>query len=88
LAYPKADKHMEPFHVQFEVKNKEDLVSLTHKGEEFLYVLEGQLEFTYEGETISLDPGDSLYFDSSAPHAFRAVGKKNALAIDVIYASE
>ena len=35
-----------------------------------------------------MDPGDSLYFDSSVPHAFRAVGKKNALAIDVIYASE
>jgi transcriptional regulator with XRE-family HTH domain len=88
LAYPKADKHMEPFHVQFEIKKKEDLTFLTHKGEEFIYVLEGQLEFNYEDETISLEPGDSLYFDSSTAHAFRAVGKKNALAIDVIYASE
>ncbi len=88
LAYPKADKHMEPFHVQFEVKKKEDLTFLTHKGEEFIYVLEGQLEFNYEDETLALEQGDSLYFDSSTPHAFRAVGKKNALAIDVIYASE
>jgi transcriptional regulator with XRE-family HTH domain len=88
LAYPKADKHMEPFHVQFEIKKKEDLIFLTHKGEEFIYVLEGQLEFNYEDEMISLEPGDSLYFDSSIPHAFRAVGKKNALAIDVIYAPE
>ncbi len=88
LAYPKADKHMEPFHVQFEVKKKEDLTFLTHKGEEFIYVLEGQLEFSYEDETLSLEQGDSLYFDSSTPHAFRAVGKKSALAIDVIYASE
>jgi transcriptional regulator with XRE-family HTH domain len=88
LAYPKADKHMEPFHVQFEVKKKEDLTFLTHKGEEFIYVLEGQLEFSYEDETLALEPGDSLYFDSSTPHAFRAVGKKSALAIDVIYASE
>jgi quercetin dioxygenase-like cupin family protein len=88
LAYPKADKHMEPFHVQFEIKKKEDLIFLTHKGEEFIYVLEGQLEFNYEDETISLEPGDSLYFDPSIPHAFRAVGKKNALAIDVIYAPE
>ncbi len=88
LAYPKSEKHMEPFHVTFEVKPKEDLIFFTHKGEEFIYVLEGQLEFNYENETFSLGTGDSLYFDSSIPHAFRAVGKKNATALDVIYASE
>lgn len=88
LAYPKADKHMEPFQVQFEVKKKEDLIFFNHKGEEFVFVLEGQIEFNYEDETFILEPGDSLYFDSSFPHAFRAVGKKNALAIDVIYAED
>jgi len=88
LAYPKADKHMEPFQVQFEVKKKEDLIFFNHKGEEFVFVLEGQLECNYEDETFLLEPGDSLYFDSSFPHAFRAVGKKNALAIDVIYAED
>ena len=88
LAYPKADKHMEPFQVQFEIKGKEDLIFFTHKGEEFVFVLEGQLEFNYEDEIFMLEPGDSLYFDSSFPHAFRAVGKKNALAIDVIYAPD
>jgi len=88
LAYPKADKHMEPFQVQFEVKKKEDLIFFNHKGEEFVFLLEGQLECNYEDETFILDPGDSLYFDSGFPHAFRAVGKKSALAIDVIYAEE
>ena len=88
LAYPKADKHMEPFHVTFEVKKKEDLLFFNHKGEEFIYVLDGQLEFNYEEQTYALAAGDSLYFDASLPHAFRAVGKKPALAIDVIYASE
>jgi transcriptional regulator with XRE-family HTH domain len=88
LAYPKAEKHMEPFHVTFEVKKKEDLLFFTHRGEEFIYVLDGQLEFNYENETYSLGAGDSLYFDSSIPHAFRAVGKNNATALDVIYASE
>ena len=88
LAYPKAEKRMEPFHVTFEVKRKEDLIFFTHKGEEFIYVLDGQLEFNYENETYSLGAGDSLYFDPGIPHAFRAVGKKNATAIDVIYASD
>ena len=88
LAYPKADKHMEPFQVQFEIKRKEDLIFFTHKGEEFVFILEGQLEFNYENETFLLEVGDSLYFDSSLPHAFRAMGRENALAIDVIYASD
>lgn len=88
LAYPKADKHMEPFQVQFALKKKEDLLFFNHKGEEFLYVLEGQLEFNYENEAYLLEPGDSLYFDSSIPHAFRAVGKKDGLAIDVIYSED
>jgi len=87
LAYPKVDRHMEPFQVEFEVKKKEDLIFFNHQGEEFVFVLEGQLEFNYENEVYLLGPGDSLYFDSSLPHAFRAVGSKNALAIDVIYSS-
>ncbi len=88
LAYPKVDRHMEPFQVEFEVKKKEDLIFFNHQGEEFVFVLEGQLEFNYENEVYLLEPGDSLYFDSSLPHAFRAVGGKNALAIDVIYSSD
>ncbi len=88
LAYPKADKRMEPFHVKFEAIKKEDLIFLTHKGEEFVFVLEGQLEFSYEDQVYLLDPGDSLYFDSSFPHAFRAMGKKQTVAIDVIYTAD
>lgn len=88
LAYPKADKRMEPFHVRFEAVKKEDLVFLTHRGEEFVFILEGQLEFNYEDQVYLLEPGDSLYFDSSFPHAFRALGKKQAVAIDVIYAAD
>ncbi|MBI4496045.1 MAG: cupin domain-containing protein [Deltaproteobacteria bacterium] len=88
LAYPKADKHMEPFQVEFERKPKEDLLFFTHRGEEFIFVLEGELEFNYEKEIFSLHPGDSLYFDSSLPHAFRALGDRNALAIDIIYSPE
>jgi len=39
------------------------------RGEEFLYVLSGTLELLYDGETHVLKQGDSLYIDSSRPHA-------------------
>jgi transcriptional regulator with XRE-family HTH domain len=85
LAYPKAEKSMEPFLVEFERKEKKDLIFFNHKGEEFLYILEGLLEFNSDEQTCELSPGDSLYFDSDLPHAFRALGKKNARALVIIY---
>ncbi|MEW6616395.1 MAG: XRE family transcriptional regulator [Thermodesulfobacteriota bacterium] len=88
LAYPKAEKSMEPFLVEFEKKEKKDLIFFNHKGEEFIHVLEGILEFNSDDERHELTPGDSLYFDSNVPHAFRALGKENAKALVVIYSQE
>jgi quercetin dioxygenase-like cupin family protein len=72
---------MEPFLVTFEVKDPEDVIKFSHEGEEFAFVLEGQLEFSSDGETIVLNPGDSLYFDSDQLHGFRAVGDSPAKAL-------
>ena len=50
--------------------------SYAHPGEEFLFVLNGQLEISLAGELHRLSAGDSLYFDSSTPHTWRNPGKK------------
>ncbi len=81
LAATKPFKSMEPFLVTFEVKDPEDVIKFSHDGEEFAFVLEGQLEFSSEAETIVLNPGDSLYFDSDQLHGFRAVGDTPAKAL-------
>ena len=81
LAATKPFKSMEPFLVTFEVKDSEDVIKFSHEGEEFAFVLEGQLEFSSEAETIVLNPGDSLYFDSDQLHGFRAVGDTPAKAL-------
>lgn len=74
LAYPKADKNMEPFIVHMEQREAEDVVFNNHKGEEFLFVLEGELEFRCGDDLVVLNEGDSLYFDSSIPHGYRGIG--------------
>ena len=84
-AYKKSRKHMEPFLVEFRRKETGKLSYFSHEGEEFLYVLQGKLEFRTEDQYYALDPGDSLYFESSIPHAYRALGKKNAKALTVVY---
>ena len=39
-----------------------------HAGLEFLYILEGEVIYRHGSKTYSLTPGDSLFFDSAAPH--------------------
>jgi transcriptional regulator with XRE-family HTH domain len=84
LAYPKVDKNMEPFVVYMEKREAEDVVFNNHKGEEFLFVLEGQLEFRCGDNRVVLDEGDSLYFDSSIPHGYRGL-KGTAKTLVVIH---
>ncbi len=48
---------------------------LQHDGEECGYVLEGELELTVDGTTYLLNPGDSFFFNSDKPHAYRNPGK-------------
>lgn len=54
----------------------------SHEGEEFLYLLRGQLQITLEdGETHRLAEGDSLYFESNSPHRWVNPGKRETWVI-------
>ncbi len=88
LAYPMAEKNMEPFMIEIEPRKHEDMIFYHHRGEEFLFVLEGRMEFRGADRVIRLDSLDCLYFDSSIPHALRGLDGKPAKAIGVIYTSE
>jgi DNA-binding transcriptional MerR regulator/mannose-6-phosphate isomerase-like protein (cupin superfamily) len=50
--------------------------SYTHEGEEFIYVLRGELAITLDGEQYRLKPGDSFYFESATPHSWRNPGRR------------
>ena len=53
----------------------------SHEGEEFIYVLRGDLEITIDGEGYHLKPGDSFYFDSATPHRWKNPGRKETLVL-------
>lgn len=42
----------------------------THAGEEFLYVLRGEISLSLEGTTFVLNAGDSAHYESTVPHAW------------------
>jgi DNA-binding transcriptional MerR regulator/mannose-6-phosphate isomerase-like protein (cupin superfamily) len=50
--------------------------SYSHEGEEFLFVLKGELQIALNGEQYRLKQGDSFYFESATPHQWKNPGRK------------
>jgi transcriptional regulator with XRE-family HTH domain len=56
-----------------------------HEGEEFCYVLKGELALHMEGEPIQrLKVGDSAQFDSTIPHAYLDAGRRGAQLLIIV----
>lgn len=49
--------------------------SYSHEGEEFLYVLRGELKISVREDEYRLKPGDSFYFESAMPHRWSNPGR-------------
>jgi transcriptional regulator with XRE-family HTH domain len=87
------DRGMHPYYVQVTASARRDATPHEHHGQEFLYVLEGEVEFlAYDPEEVSevLRPGDSLFLESSVPHLLRGHSRNpfastHAEVIDVFW---
>lgn len=55
-----------------------------YDGEEFLYVMEGRLEFFCGENRYELAPGDCLFVDGNLPHGGRALGQEKCVALLVV----
>ncbi len=52
--------------------------TVSHEGEEILYVLEGTIKQRLDDEEITMNAGDSLHFRGNRPHAWWNESKKPA----------
>ena len=84
LAPDKANRLMEPFIVSLVPTQIQEFS--THAGQEFLYVLEGEIKVQVGDRADSLKPGDAVYYDSDQPHVVRCVGSTPAKVLAVLYA--
>ena len=84
LAHLFDGRTMEPFQISVPVKPIDELSFNSHPGQEFIYMVKGELEIILDQQVIQLQPGDSFYFDSQIPHALRALEGEPAEFIDVI----
>jgi transcriptional regulator with XRE-family HTH domain len=73
-------RHMEAFLVQLE-EDPEKEISL-HEGEEFIFVLDGEVILEIGEDKFVLEPGDSAYYLSTTAHHIAAKnGKATILAV-------
>ena len=87
LAPEKKERNMEPFLVTLEPISQDESPS-THDGEEFIFVLEGEIEVILGDKREILSPEDSIYYDSTLPHRVRAHGDQMARILAVLYTQE
>jgi transcriptional regulator with XRE-family HTH domain len=79
------NKQMTPILCEYEARSLEEFGPLMrHEGEEFLFVLEGELELHTECYApLVLKAGESVYFDSRMGHAYVARGDQRCRALSM-----
>ncbi|MCW8130450.1 MAG: cupin domain-containing protein [Planctomycetota bacterium] len=87
LAAGKPVRKLEPFLVRLApgLKQKKHL---HHSGDEFVYVLRGELSFQWGRETFLLKAGDSITYDAAVPHLSRNPNRKRETLFLAVTAEE
>ncbi len=80
-----AHKHLKAFAISIPPHTAHEGVGYRHDGEEFIYVLSGEVEVRV-GENINhLSPSQTLHFNSAISHHLANVGHEEAKLLVVLY---
>lgn len=83
---PEAEtKHMKAFLVTIDPRQNHRMVEYRHEGEEFIYVLKGEVEVRVGENQNHLKKGETLHFDSGIPHKLRNLSDEEAKLLVVLY---
>jgi len=83
LAHGFRNAKAEPFEVTVEPNDLPFHLN-SHLGQEFNFILEGNMQLQIGGNDITLYEGDSIYFDSTKPHGMKALNGKKVKFLAVI----
>lgn len=85
LAYPFANRKLEPFLVTIEPSADNEPFHLnSHNGQEYHFCLEGKLIVQIGEHTVEVNEGDSLYFDSNQKHGMKVLGGASAKILVIV----
>lgn len=79
-------KKAEPFLVTVDPKPEGTPIHTnSHSGQEMNYLIEGRLKMMIHGNEIILEPGDTIFFDSSYEHGMLALDGASAKFLAIIF---
>jgi transcriptional regulator with XRE-family HTH domain len=80
LSADPSDKKIQPYRLVCQPGASRDQPP-THTGEEFGFILKGQLVVTVGEETFVLEAGDSIHYQTLEPHSWRNEADEECIAI-------
>ncbi len=83
LAYSFSGRKIEPLLVTVPVAAEDEPLN-KHPGHEFHYCLEGSYKIQIDRHVLTVNEGDSLYFDSHFPHGMKTFGNKPAKILVIV----
>lgn len=82
------NQQLEPFLIRVAAGTGNMDQPVSHPGEEFVYCLEGEIDYCVGDGIYELQPGYSLLFEATIPHCFRNRTKKPVLLMMIFHAGE
>jgi quercetin dioxygenase-like cupin family protein len=79
------NKHLKAFSVTIDAMQEHKGVGYQHEGEEFVYVVKGNIEVMVGNHVNRLAQGDSLHFNSGIQHQIKNIGNELAEMLIVLY---
>ena len=77
--------HLRAFIITIESKHAHKPVAYKHEGEEFILVMEGDLQLTLGAKVHHLRPGESIHFHSEIPHKLKSLSDEETRCVVVLY---
>jgi transcriptional regulator with XRE-family HTH domain len=78
-------KHLRAFRITIDPRRDHKMIEYKHEGEEFVYVLRGEVEIKVGEDLHPMKRGDSLHFEASIPHHLRNPSAQKTELIVVLY---
>ena len=83
---PEAENsHLRAFMITIEPHLAHKPVAYKHEGEEFIFVITGDLEFTLGSKVHLLKAGESIHFNSDIPHKLKSLSNDPTRCLVVLY---
>ena len=77
--------HLQAFFITIEAKQTHKPVAYKHEGEEFVYVIEGELGLTIGNKEHVLKSGDTMHYNSDIPHKLKNTSSETTRLLVVLY---